>query len=662
MSSEVNFISQALSALLTINNKLSGVTLEGLERQFRHALAQHLFGEVLGWEGYYKVGEIYDIALFDEEEFPIIIVETKGPGVEFTREIKEKLRRRLEELGSVKYGIFANPSRFIICAYEPFELKEVANINVASAIGAARGEYGLSKRERKQILKLEMLEKERLVWIEDPDYFKRTHKEVSVEKGEGVKLLTDNLKKIINDLTGILVSFYDAYWKREHYSGKFLRDTFKKWLKYSMKERDFQKDKGKVIELFCRETAYVILGRILFARICEDKGITEASNLSGERLSRFLKLFPKKRNIYLFAFDEAREEIKRYYRHLHELTEFDWWWIPPEKRGFLSAHDTKNQYELEDVLNKKGIRGTLRRLNRFDFANVNRDILGDVYQGYLPPDERKSLGEFYTPKPVVDYILNALRYKPENEIRGKKLLDPACGSGGFLVEAIQRLISRYKTLGFDLKRPDVAREVIKECSSLIHGLDIHPFACFIAEMNLLFQLLELYDVVRQKDKDYELPRLRIYRTDSLIPPEWVVTELTEFMENYRHKMDIEETKGSDTVKKTRFDFVVGNPPYIRIDNVPKSYRHAYREIYKDLLVGKWDVYIPFVFKGLEWLKKGGKFSYIVSNKFFLLESGLPLRKYLLTNCVIEQIIDLSGVDVFTESIPAPAIVIMTRRE
>jgi hypothetical protein len=110
----------------------------------------------------------------------------------------------------------------------------------------------------------------------------------------------------------------------------------------------------------------------------------------------------------------------------------------------------------------------------------------------------------------------------------------------------------------------------------------------------------------------------------------------------------------------KFDYVVGNPPYVRVDNIPESYREKYSEIFKDLLVGKWDIYIPFIYKGIEWLNNGGKFGYIVSNKFFLLESGLPLRKYILSNCNLEQIIDLSGVDVFAESMPAPAIVALRR--
>ena len=72
----------------------SAPILEGREREFRRALARFLFDELLGWEKHSKIGEIYDITCFDDENFPTIVIETKW-GVKPTREIKEKLRRRI---------------------------------------------------------------------------------------------------------------------------------------------------------------------------------------------------------------------------------------------------------------------------------------------------------------------------------------------------------------------------------------------------------------------------------------------------------------------------------------------------------------------------------------------------------------------------------------
>ena len=663
VSSSENFIFQACEAFRKAVERASGVTLEGREREFRRVLARYLFDELLGWEERSKVGEIYDIACFDDENFPLIIVETKW-GVELTHEIKEKLRRRIEELGSVRYGVFASEREFIVYIYEDYELREITKVNVAEAVGVARREFGLSKVAKMRTLKLELLKRERLVWIEDPEYFEKTYKEVSLAKEEGVKLLTENLKDIVGDVTTVLTNVFNSYLKRkDHYSGRFLGNTFNDWLKISMKAEEFKRDdetkKGNLIEVFCRETAYVLLGRVLFTRMCEDKDIIETM-ISGKGIAEALKYYGKRgiENAYLRLSNESRKEIKKYYSHLHELGFFDWWVIEEVKKGTLIYDDRKIQDNLEKDLDYS-IKKALRRLNRFDFTQVNRDILGDVYQGYLPTEERKLLGEFYTPTEVVEYILDAVGYKAENEIRGKKILDPACGSGSFLVEATQRLIKRYRRIGFNLENPDDAKQIIDGCINYIYGLDIHPFACFIAEMNLLFQLVDLYDVVKKKDKYFELPRLNVYRTDSLTLPGKPI-ELTEFFDNSRRKVLIEETKGADKVKGIKFDYVVGNPPYVRQESI--SNKELLEKVYSEVFDGRADYCVYFITKGVTWLKEKGKFGYIVSGKFTKSRYGRYLRAYLLGKTRILQLVDLRGSKVFREATNDPIILILQKEK
>jgi type I restriction-modification system DNA methylase subunit len=672
MSLDEDFISKVCNAFRKAVESASEVTIEGREREFRHVLARYLFDETLGWEGCSKIGEIYDITCFDDEHFPIILIETKW--VEQTEtmervrklidETKERLKKRIEELGSIKYGVFASNRDLIVYEYADYKLNEITRVNVAEAVGVARDHYELSDKGKRYVLKLEVLRRERFERIEDPNYFERTYKEISVAKEEGIKLLIDNVRGIMGDLTPVFMNFFDFYRKRKyHYSGRFLENTFTDWLKLSMKDEDYRKgdenEKRKIIEVFCRETAYVLLGRILFVRICEDKEILEQS-LSGKRVADFLRFYERRKaNIFLHAFDESREEIKNYYSHFHELGYFDWWWISSEKKETLFDNDKREQNRLEEDLNYQ-IKNCLRRLNRFDFTEVNRDILGDVYQGYLPSAERKRLGEFYTPKEVIEYILDAVGCKSENEITGKKILDPACGSGGFLVETIQRLIERYRTTGSNLKNPDDAKQIINECVSSIYGLDIHPFACFIAEMNLLFQLVDLYDVVRQKDRHYELPRLNVYRTDSLMPQGQSI-ELTEFLENSRRKMLVEETKGADKVKNIKFDYIVGNPPYVRIEKIPEEKRNYYKEKYQSAK-GRFDLYMLFIERGLEWLEKNGKLGFIASNRFMKTNTGMKLRELIAQSATIEQIVDFGDISLFEAATNYPCIFVFQKKK
>lgn len=663
MLSGEDFVSKVCDDFKKAFDSASQVTLEGREREFRRVLARYLFDETLGWEDHSKIGEIYDITCFDDENFPIILVETKW-NMEPTSEIKEKLRKRIEELGSVEYGVFASERDFIVYMFDDYKLKDLVKINVAEATGAAKGQYGLSEVVKKHILKLESLKRERLVQVEDPDYFEKTYKEVSVVKGEGVKILTRNLKDIVSDLTLVLMNFFDSYWRRkEHYSGKFLENIFDDWLRISTKDEDFKKgpeeERKKILEVFCRETSYVLVGRLLFIRMVEDKNILEQT-MSGKRFAEFLRFYEKrKENVYLRAFYDSREEIKVYYRHLHELGFFDWWIIDDMKKGTLSYDDGKLQMSLEKDLDYS-LKKAFRKLNRFDFAKVNRDILGDVYQGYLPPQERKQLGEFYTPIEVIEYIMDSVEYRYDKEIRSKTILDPACGSGSFLVEATQRLVERYKRLGFNLRDPDYAKQVIEGCISSIYGLDLHPFACFIAEMNLLFQLVELYDVVRQKYTHYELPRINVYRTDSLAPP-GATAELTEFFENSRRKMLVQEMKEGDMVKKVKFDFVVGNPPYVRKERISADYKEKVLKIvFPEVYHGDNDLYVYFIAKGLDQLKEGGMLGYIVSNKFSKTRYGQNIRDFILSSSSIMQFLDFGLIDVFKEVANLPLILVLKK--
>jgi len=73
-------------------------------------------------------------------------------------------------------------------------------------------------------------------------------------------------------------------------------------------------------------------------------------------------------------------------------------------------------------------------------VKLNYNSLGKIYENNLPQGERKTLGEFYTPKFVVDYILEAVGYRESENIQNKKIIDISCGSGSFIISAVACLI------------------------------------------------------------------------------------------------------------------------------------------------------------------------------------------------------------------------------
>jgi len=109
----------------------------------------------------------------------------------------------------------------------------------------------------------------------------------------------------------------------------------------------------------------------------------------------------------------------------------------------------------------------------------------------------------------------------------------------------------------------------------------------------------------------------------------------------------------------KYDYVVGNPPYVRTHHLPERERKIYRELYTSAFK-QYDIYVLFIERGIAWLQKNGKFGYIVSSKFTTSDYGFKLREYILNTCRIDQIIDVSNFSVFKDAAIYPFIIILTK--
>ena len=431
------------------------------------------------------------------------------------------------------------------------------------------------------------------------------------------------------------------YEKYKTFSGYYL------WKEYSGKEKVSD---DEVKEIFCKETIYVFLNKLLFLRICEDKGFLEKNISNGgiEELRSVLKKRFEKDVLNKEILKLAFESAKGLYSHFYETGILDWF--------------RTGDGELNELLNR-----VLWILNQFDFTHIDRDILGNLYEKYLSREERKRLGEFYTPTEVIDYILTSVGYTYSYDIETKDLLDPACGSGGFLVRATRRLVSRYlmkfgKTDKKELRNPKNWKEIVSRLSSdeakiilesvqeHIYGLDINPFASHIAEMNLLFQIIDLYQKIRENYPDYKFRRFKIYRTDSLEKP------VQKQILDYSYSAFLEEQEEIDAIKNKKFDFVVGNPPYVRVQSLDYKIREYYKENYKSAYK-QFDLYVLFIEKGINWLKDNSKLGFITSNKFIKREYGKGIRSLITNRGQLTQLTDLTSIKVFKDATNDPVIVI-----
>lgn len=357
-------------------------------------------------------------------------------------------------------------------------------------------------------------------------------------------------------------------------------------------------------EKFCLETAYTFLNELLLLWICKDK--------------KFLK-FEIVQNKQELA--SLKREAQKIYSHIFENNIFDWY-IP----------DASLLHEITDFLNK------------YDFSRIDRDILGKLYEKFITREERKRLGQFYTPESVIDYILDQVGYI--DGIGNKTIIDLSCGSGGFTMRAAGRLISG---LG---KNGDKASTVINKVINNIYGLDINPFACYLAETNMLIQLLDLIVEAKQENPKYIIPKINIFQTNTMETPSLLSLEQQE-IRNIKNKTG----KFADG-----FDFVVGNPPYLEAKKMDKKTKKLCAETCPKMASGAFDLFVCFIDKGLRLLKNGGRFGYIFPNKFLIANYAKKIREEILGKYSIKEIIDVSECEVFENVSVYPVIFIAENKK
>jgi SAM-dependent methyltransferase len=178
------------------------------------------------------------------------------------------------------------------------------------------------------------------------------------------------------------------------------------------------------------------------------------------------------------------------------------------------------------------VHGIAKELSRYDLSQINEDFFKAIYQEIVKRSERHRLGEYYTPEWLVELILNeALRLFYSENHRVPRILDPACGSGTFLCNAI-RIVSNGM-----LKRGESPSEILDSILENVVGVDINPLAVVIAKANYVIALGELLRVGRRKI-------VPIYVADSIKPPEVTRTIFGRGkIRVYEHSIEAQDLKG-----------------------------------------------------------------------------------------------------------------------
>ena len=347
--------------------------------------------------------------------------------------------------------------------------------------------------------------------------------------------------------------------------------------------------------------------------------------------------------------------MRRFLPSVFELGEFDWWQVRYDKRAVLAAGELAWLRGIDAEFERAAQR-MLRILDGYFFGQVDVDVWRNVYQHYLPEEERQKLGGFYTPDELVDLLLDLAGFVEDHEGLCKlSFIDPACGSGAFVTNALARLL-RHLELDLpchaDLRKRGVAawkkaETILDLVSRNLHAVDLHPFAAFLTTVNVLFLLMPTYVKAREKNPGYSFDP-QIFSSDSLEKhdEDLIAPDLFSKL-NSRVQLTEQSFHRYQEMLKKRFDRVFGNPPWggVLKGRLAPVYDRAkkirFAGEYPATSQGKYDVYGLFIERALQILKPGGRFALVTQCTFLDKEWAAGLRRLLATKAQLRYIVVLN---------------------
>jgi type I restriction-modification system DNA methylase subunit len=412
------------------------------------------------------------------------------------------------------------------------------------------------------------------------------------------------------------------------------------------------------------------IDRLIFLRIAEDRSVEPYGNL---------KHSIKQGNLYSNLFEQFRKADEKYNSGL-----FD------QKKDRISEN-----LKIENKVIRTIINELYYPECPYEFSVLPVEILGSAYEQFLgkviritpahhakieeKPEVRKAGGVYYTPQYIVDYIVKntvgkLIEGKTPKEISKIKIVDPACGSGSFLIGAFQYLLDYHKNYysnnGKPLKgkkdnpiTPDGHLSTAEKRRILLNnifGVDIDVNAVEVTKLSLLLKCMEgetSASIAHQLSifSDRVLPTLdnNIKDGNSLIDIDFYSSEL-DFGFEKKIKPFNWGNAFPEVFRQDGFDIVIGNPPYVRQELLGqlKDYFEKHFKVYH----GTADLYSYFIEKSIILLKTDGLYGVIVANKWMRANYGEPLREYLGKQSIYE-IIDFGDLQIFENATTYPCILI-----
>ncbi|MHB1536122.1 MAG: Eco57I restriction-modification methylase domain-containing protein [Acidimicrobiales bacterium] len=226
-------------------------------------------------------------------------------------------------------------------------------------------------------------------------------------------------------------------------------------------------------------------------------------------------------------------------------------------------------------------------------------------------------GEVFTRRWVVEMILDLIGYRPHEDLGSRVLVEPACGTGAFLIPVVDRLVE----------------------SAVRHGRSL-------ATLTSAVQAFEVLGPNAERARKAVATRLAAAGLGEhgaqALAAQWVTTGDFLLIDHQRASAD----------------YVVGNPPYIRLEHVRRPVMDAYRRACPTMR-GRSDIYVGFIERGLGVLRPGGLLGYICADRWMHNQYGAALRELIAASYAVETVVSMHDVDAFEDGVSAyPAVVVL----
>ena len=418
------------------------------------------------------------------------------------------------------------------------------------------------------------------------------------------------------------------------------------------------------------EKAQLAIDRILFIAFCEDRGLLPKHMLS---------------NAYEHDNPYFPRPVWDNYKKI-----FEWINVGNPKQaihgynGGLFRHDPllDEVLRVPDIICRK-----LKEIADFDFdVDVSVDVLGRIFEQSVTDLEqirsesegkeytdkerkqgqRKTQGIFYTPPQITKYIVDISlseyleRHKPiatsveiseweayRDWLKQLKIVDPACGSGAFLIAAFNRLLRAYEEVNRELAILKGADYQIEDgldraiLNGNLYGVDLSQESVEITKLSLWLQTAQQGKTLIDLNENIKVG-------NSIVDDGSLCNSPFNWQDAF-----------PEVFARGGFDVVLGNPPYVRQELLTpiKPYLQSHYQSYD----GVADLYTYFYEKGVQILKPDGILCYIVTNKWLRSGYGEGLRRFFTQNSVFEKIIDFGHAPIFKEADVFPCIVSLRKR-